>query len=207
MKYYVYETTCLVNGKIYIGVSSSVNPFTHTYFGGGKAVKRAFSKYGIDKFQKRILFIFENEKDAFDKEREIVNEDFIKCKDTYNLCIGGNGGRGPALCKTDESHRLSHEKASITRIGRTKDNNAGVLSQSIKMSGRTKETHDGVRRISEARRLKVGEKSSNSKLSDFDRIQIIEYRNIGMMYKDINKLYPHMSLSGIKGVVGKNKSL
>jgi hypothetical protein len=35
--------------------------------GGGKMVRRAQKKYGIQNFVREILFIFDNEKEAFKK--------------------------------------------------------------------------------------------------------------------------------------------
>ena len=60
--------------------------------GSGLYLHRAQEKYGIDNFTKEILFECSSEKEMNDKERELVNEDFVKRNDTYNLKLGGDGG-------------------------------------------------------------------------------------------------------------------
>lgn len=47
----------------------------------------------------------------FDKEREIVNADFIKRKDVYNECIGGRGGKHSLIkVETIEIDGVVHTK-------------------------------------------------------------------------------------------------
>lgn len=58
--------------------------------GSGKLLNRAISKYGIEKFKKEILFVFDNETDMNNKEKELV----VLCEQSYNLCPGGHGGFG-----------------------------------------------------------------------------------------------------------------
>ena len=89
-KYYtIYKITNLINGKIYIGFHST-NDLDDGYMGSGKGIKRAIKKYGEENFHKEILAIYDNQKDAEDLERELVNEDFVNRLDTYNMTIGGN---------------------------------------------------------------------------------------------------------------------
>lgn len=87
--YYVYKTTNLINKKIYIGFHST-NDLEDGYLGSGKALKRAIEKYGPENFEKEIIEIFDNREDAETLERLLVNKDFVKEKDNYNLSLGGN---------------------------------------------------------------------------------------------------------------------
>lgn len=88
----IYKITNTVNGKIYIGSHRTSN-IDDGYMGSGTLIKKAIKNYGIDCFLKEILYIFNNPEDMVKKEREIVNETFLKRRDTYNLEIGGSGGK------------------------------------------------------------------------------------------------------------------
>ena len=89
MIYTVYQTTNNVNGKIYIGVHKTKNPMD-SYLGSGKVIRLAIKEYGRENFTKEILFEYDNIIDAYLKESEIVNEEFVKRDDTYNLVCGGS---------------------------------------------------------------------------------------------------------------------
>lgn len=87
----IYQTTNLINNKIYIG-SHSTDDLSDDYFGSGTNIARAIKKYGKESFKKDILHIFETPEEMLAKEKEIVNSDFIKRDDVYNIVEGGYGG-------------------------------------------------------------------------------------------------------------------
>jgi hypothetical protein len=88
-KYYtVYKTTNLINNKIYIGVHST-NNLNDSYLGSGKNFLKALKEYGKENFKKEILFIFDNKKEMLEKEKELVNKEFILNENTYNIILGG----------------------------------------------------------------------------------------------------------------------
>lgn len=99
MKYIVYCTTCLENGKIYIGVHKTEDPdIFDGYIGCGltcvpKHPKTAFhyavKKYGYKKFKRATLFVYDKIDDAYRKEAEIVTKEFVKRNDNYNSIVGG----------------------------------------------------------------------------------------------------------------------
>lgn len=101
MKYIVYQVVNKVNGKLYIGVHKTENPeIFDGYIGGGIRVgyklehpttlyQRALKKYGYKNFIRTTLYIFDDMEEAYAKEAEIVNMEFVKRRDTYNTKLGG----------------------------------------------------------------------------------------------------------------------
>lgn len=111
MKYIVYLTTNLKSfyknqPKIYIGIHQTENPdIFDGYIGCGcwtnqpssymypkTPMQYAVKKYGTESFKRQILYVYNTAKEAFDKEAELVNIDFIKQPHVYNACLGGLGG-------------------------------------------------------------------------------------------------------------------
>lgn len=91
MFYYLYEIRNNLNNKIYIGVHKTFD-LEDDYMGSGKAIRNAIKKYGIENFTKNILEFFDNSESMYQREREIVTEEFITQEDTYNMRTGGRGG-------------------------------------------------------------------------------------------------------------------
>jgi hypothetical protein len=91
MFYTIYKITNLIDGKVYIG-KHQTKDLNDGYMGSGKFIRRAIAKHGIKNFRKEILFQFDNEVNMNVKETELVTEEFCLREDTYNLCVGGNGG-------------------------------------------------------------------------------------------------------------------
>jgi group I intron endonuclease len=91
MYYLVYKVTNHVNDKIYIGVHKTEDK-NDGYIGSGKVLKRAIEKYGVEHFTKEILYECGSEEEMLQKEADIVDEEFVKRKDTYNIKCGGFGG-------------------------------------------------------------------------------------------------------------------
>ena len=91
MYFTIYKITNTKNGKVYIGKHQTTK-IDDSYFGSGIAIERAIRKYGKKWFTKEVLYIFDNEFEMNQKEKELVNEEFISTNHTYNLGIGGQGG-------------------------------------------------------------------------------------------------------------------
>ena len=103
MKYIVYQTVNKINNKIYIGVHGTETPDEFDgYIGNGVSIYRpatymnpktpfqyAVKKYGVKNFIRTTLQIFDVEKEAYELEEQLVNEEFLKREDVYNLALGG----------------------------------------------------------------------------------------------------------------------
>lgn len=125
------------------------------YLGSGKVLTRAITKYGKDKFIKEILFIFDNRTDMFDKERELVNESFVKRTDTYNLKLGGSGGSLKGRIVSDKTrNRMSGKKQSIELVEKRRLSTIGNPKMKTNLG----------KRLSEETKRKIGEASKGRSL-------------------------------------------
>ena len=128
MQGYIYKTTNLINGKIYIGQHGG--EFTDKYFGSGKLVKEDLLKYGTDNFSIDFL-AWGNSQDELDLLEKRYIADYRKLfplSATYNINDGGPGclGRKPskewkqAIRKANLGRKASEEtrkKLSLRQIG------------------------------------------------------------------------------------------
>ena len=89
--YIIYETKNLKNNMIYVGMHET-NDIEDGYLGSGKRLKQSIKYHGKEFFERKILFELESRDEMIAKEIELVNEDFVNRKDTYNLKKGGEGG-------------------------------------------------------------------------------------------------------------------
>ena len=88
--YTIYKITNINNGKFYVGMHKTEN-LDDGYFGSGKMIRSAIVKHGIENFTKEYIHIYETPEEMINSEKEIVNEDFVKRDDTYNINLGGEG--------------------------------------------------------------------------------------------------------------------
>lgn len=106
LKYIVYITVNLCNGKLYIGVHRTNPDVFDGYIGNGIYNKnftfnkrlpfhKAVKKYGYENFRRTTIQIFPGTEDgkqqAYALEKILVNPTFLKSKNVYNLALGGGG--------------------------------------------------------------------------------------------------------------------
>lgn len=121
LKYIVYCTMNIVNGKIYIGVHQTYTPWKFDGYLGNSAwinnpssynkgkfpIHAAILKYGTHNFKRQTLKVFDNLQDALDLERWLVTEEFISQPNNYNATVGG--GLPPISDKKVNQFALSGE--------------------------------------------------------------------------------------------------
>ena len=102
-KWIVYLTINKVNKKIYVGVHKTKDPTIFDgYIGCGVYITQPYTyknpkthfqyavkKYGVQNFIRQTIQIFDDATSAYDLEYRIVNEDFLKREDVYNMILGG----------------------------------------------------------------------------------------------------------------------
>jgi len=130
----VYKTTNIIDRTIYIGVHCT-DIIDDSYVGSGKVIKNAIKKYGKQNFKKEILYDVDTAELAYFIEELLVDDEFIKRKDVYNIKVGGTGGQA-FLLHTQESKnkmlgRIPWNKGKILRK-HTKEEN---MKNSIANSG------------------------------------------------------------------------
>jgi hypothetical protein len=88
MRHLIYKITNNLNGKYYIG-RHSTNNIDDSYMGSGVGILNAIKKYGVENFTKEIISETSSSELLWELEKEIVNEDVVKDKMSYNMCYGG----------------------------------------------------------------------------------------------------------------------
>lgn len=78
----------MLNGKIYVGVHRT-NDLDDGYLGSGKKIKQSIDLLGVENFKREVLHFCSSEDEMFAKEAEIVNREFVRRSDTYNMTLGG----------------------------------------------------------------------------------------------------------------------
>lgn len=160
MYYTIYKVTNKLNGKFYIGKHQTTN-IDDSYYGSGKAIKEAIQKYGIDSFSKEVLFIFDNEDDMNNKEKELITEEFVNRKDTYNLGVGGEGGahfKGK-IHSTETRKKLSESRKDF----RHSDESRAKIAEANKKRVISPETR---KKLSEKAKLRKQTDATKKKLSE-----------------------------------------
>ena len=90
---YIYKTTNLLNGKIYIGKRVYRKKDDNWYLGSGIYLNRAIKKYGRENFKKEILEWCNDKSHLCEREIYWINQlNSTNPKIGYNLSLGGEGG-------------------------------------------------------------------------------------------------------------------
>ena len=178
MFYIIYKITNRVNGKFYIGTHKTVDP-NDNYMGSGALLKRAIKKYGLDNFVKEVLHTYDNPKDMYAKEAEIVNLDFLAEENTYNLKVGGFGGWD----YINENSLNGFSDRATAQLGRKKANESleekyGPDWRKLFMTDEQRSL--SARKSAETKKLR-GYKSSTAHMNTPDMIakKMLKYKSTG----------------------------
>jgi hypothetical protein len=88
MRYIVYKTINLINGKYYIGrhATSDIND---GYLGSGKGITNAIKKYGKCNFSREIIAEASSSEELWDLEKSLITKEMIEDSMCYNMTFGG----------------------------------------------------------------------------------------------------------------------
>ena len=126
MKYYVYLTTNLINGKQYVG-DHMINPKEKRYYiGSGKYFCFSRKKYGVQNFFKEILEWFPTRKEAYEAQEKYIIQFNTLAPNGYNL--SPKGGIGVIGCCSEETKM----KMRNARLGKSPTNKGEKMAQEKK---------------------------------------------------------------------------
>lgn len=130
---YIYKTTNLINGKIYIGQKMSNIFLKEEYLGSGKYLRNAINKYGKENFEVELIEWCE----TFEKinEREKYWIQYFNSLDKeigYNISVGGDGGdTWKGLSEDDKYIRKEKLKESMPNQKGWKIMNNGITVKKV----------------------------------------------------------------------------
>ena len=152
---YIYKTTNLINGKIYIGCSTRSVEESESYLGSGTYIKVALAKYGSENFTKEILYTCNNKEDLSAAEKRFISEyNSTNSRIGYNVQDGGYGGNGHYERTDDHRAYLSEQ---IKKAMRSNWDDPKQIEARSKAVANRNRTYCKGRPISEEHKRKVAE--------------------------------------------------
>lgn len=113
---YIYLTTNLINGKIYIGQHKS-STYDPRYIGSGRDITKAIEEFGTLNFSNVLLEKCDSFEELNKKEKEyIAKYDSTNPSVGYNLTKGGQGFDGYSF--TEEDRKKIGIKSRINNLNR-----------------------------------------------------------------------------------------
>lgn len=167
---FVYVTTNLVNGKMYVGQKKIKNKSGNwkEYLGSGTLFKKAIEKHGIENFKRTIIDIAFNKKELDKLERFYTYKfNVVESPMWYNLCYGGRSNSG---------YKYTEEQIEVLRQRSSGHNNpmygmSGKLSPSYGKH-RSEKTREKLRQAA-IRREKI-KKEQGYKITEETRKKLSE---------------------------------
>ena len=197
--YYIYRITNKINGKTYIG-QHKYKKLNDNYMGSGKLVRRAQKKYGMENFEKEILYSrIQYKETADDMEIFAITKERALGKAEYNIADGGTGGNLVEGTRFSEEHkrRISealkgHKVSEETKKKISEVNKGKKRSEEVKQ--KLSEAHKGENNAfygnhhSEETKRRISETKKGKKLGHFseEHKRRIGEANRGKHYKLID---------------------
>ena len=190
--YYIYRITNKINGKTYIG-QHKYKSLNDNYMGSGKLIIKAKQKYGVENFEKQILYSrIQYKETADDIEKFAIAKERALGKAEYNIADGGNGGnlgdevnkKHSETCKgrhpSEETIRKrsealkGHKVSEETRKKISEANKARVISDEWRR--KMSENHKGMegKKHSEYSKKKMSEAAKGRTFSEETRKKLSE---------------------------------
>ena len=196
---YIYKTTNLLNGKIYIGQKKSTH-LVESYLGSGDLISRAIKKYGKENFKLELLEYCKDKSDLDKKEKYYI--DLFKSQDInigYNIADGGQGGDLGELARQHISEaikgtvRTEEQKQNISNTLKNKNYHlSDEQKQKISIANKNKV-------VSEETRLKLSIANKNRPKESFlsgTKNKIVINNGVDIKYIDKNDTIPEGWVKG-----------
>jgi len=180
---FVYKTTNLVNGKIYVGKHICKN-LEDGYLGSGIIITAAIKKYGKDNFKREIIEHVQTKPELSERETFWIKE--LRSQDLtigYNIT---NGGDGFSSWTTEQ-----HIKAAKKRVGQKRSEETREKQSKARVGMKFSDEHK--KNLSKARQKRVITEETRKKCSKTSRGKInikvfIVEDSDGNQYETINGL-------------------
>ena len=189
---YVYKTTNIVNGKIYIGQKKSSKFLGKKYLGSGKYLKCAIQHYGVDSFIVSLVAVADSKEKLDELEKYYIKKFNSNDHEIgYNIAIGAVGGdtythlsecdkrkRAERYSKSRKSnnkvyvaiHKGKENKRIEKSLLNEYLNNGWVTGRSEDWEKRLGESHKGVKQSPEWIRKKVQSGWKNKTKEEYEEI-------------------------------------
>lgn len=119
---YIYRTTNLIDGRMYIGKKKSDKFLNTKYLGSGKILKQAVEAYGAENFKVEMLCECNSKEELNEMEIYYIKFYYAQTSDKYyNICKGGEAGPGGPRFK---GHKHTEETKKHMSEMRSGENNA-----------------------------------------------------------------------------------